>query len=85
MNETPLYTVSWKNIINGIFVAVLTGIALPISALVQSGQFDLFTLDWHGVLVIAVNGAIAGFVGYLAKHFFSNSQGQFAGVGPTGK
>ena len=77
-----MYSINVKNVVNGLIVAVLTGIVLPLSALVQSGQFNVFALDWHAVLILGVNGGIAGFVGYLVKHFFSDSQGSFAGIGP---
>lgn len=78
-NTSGLFTLDWKSIGRGIVVAIFTGIALPIAAIVQTPGFDITHVDVHSLLVLALNGAIVGFVGYIAKSFVSNSQGQVFG------
>lgn len=74
-----LFTLDWASVARGLVVAVFTGIALPIAAAVQTPGFDIATVSWHAVWSLALNGAVVGFVGYLAKSFLSNNQGQVFG------
>ncbi len=60
-------------------MAVLGGFALPILAAIQTPGFSLDIVNWHAVLVLALNGAIASFASYLVKNFFSDSEGKVFG------
>lgn len=75
-----MFTLNLKDVARGLVVAVLTGLALPILAVIQTPGFDFTMVDWNQIFVLAVNGGIAGLAGYLTKNFFSNSQNQFGGV-----
>lgn len=74
-----IFTLAWSDVAKGLVVAVLTGIALPIAAAVQTPGFSFATVNWHGVLVLALNGAITGGVAYIAKNFLSDNQGRVFG------
>lgn len=79
MNTSSMFTINVKDVVKGLVVAVLTGVALPVLAIFQTPGFDIATTNWHAVLVLAENGALAGFAGYIIKNFFSNNQGQVLG------
>lgn len=79
MTTNGLFTLDWKSIIRGLVVAIFTGIALPISEAVQTPGFNIATVNWNGVWVLALNGAIVGFVGYVVKNFISDNQGHVLG------
>ena len=57
-------------------MAVLAGFALPIAAAFQTPGFDLFNANWGEIINLAINGAVIGFITYMTKNFFSNSQGE---------
>lgn len=78
-NTQGLFSLDWKSVGRGLVVAIFTGIALPIAAMVQTPGFDITQVNVHGFLILAANGAIVGFVGYIAKAFLSNNQGQVFG------
>lgn len=63
----------------GLVMAVIGGFVLPILAALQTPGFDIFVVNWHAVLNLAINGAIAGFASYMAKNLFSDSDGKFLG------
>jgi len=77
--NTDLFSINGKDVARGLVVAMLTGIALPTLAILQTPGFDVMAADWHQVLVVALNGAVAGFVSYLVKNFLSDSQGKVLG------
>lgn len=80
---TKLYSLDLKDVSKALVMAVLTGAFLPVLAVFQTPGFNVATIDWHQLSILAINGAILGFVTYLTKNFFSNEQGQV--VTPLGK
>lgn len=78
-NTQGLYSLDWKSVGRGLIVAVFTGVALPIAAMVQTPGFSITQVNVHALLILALNGAIVGFVGYLVKNFLSNDQGAVFG------
>lgn len=64
----------------GVVMAVLSGILLPVSAAIQTPGFSIGTVNWQSVWILATNGALVGFVGYLLKNMATNSEGKIAGV-----
>lgn len=74
-----IFTLGWNDVTKGLITAVLVGAFLPLSAAIQTPNFNIATANWHQVLVLAVNGAIVGFVGYLAKNLLTDSNGKFLG------
>lgn len=66
--------------IRGLVVAVFSGIALPILAMLQTPGFDFSTVNWDAVLILAVNGGIAGLAAYLSKNLLTADNGKVAGV-----
>lgn len=77
---SKMFTLNFGDVGKALVMAVLTGLALPVLAVVQTPGFDVFTTDWSVLLNLAINGAILGASSYLVKQFFSDKEGKFAGV-----
>lgn len=77
--NSDLFKIDLSDVAKGAVTAVLSGLALPILAIVQTPGFNIFTADWNQIWILAVNGAVAGFVAYIVKNFFSDSQGRVLG------
>lgn len=75
-----LFKLNLSDVQKAIVMAVLTGAALPIIAAVQTPGFSVTTVSWQAVGVLAINGAIIGFVSYLVKNFFSTNNGAVLGA-----
>ena len=77
--NSQLFSLNLNDFQKGLVVAVLSGLALPILAALRTPGFDVLHADWHQILVVGLNGAVAGLVAYLAKNFLSDSQGKVLG------
>lgn len=85
----PVYTDMTQNgylrlnsgdFLRGLAMAILSGILLPLSAAIQTPGFSIATVNWHAVVVLAINGAIIGFVGYIIKNLATNDEGKVLGA-----
>jgi|CXWL01.1.fsa_nt_gi hypothetical protein len=74
--SSGIFRLNLSDVQKGLVMAVLAGFALPIAAAFQTPGFDLFNANWGEILNLAINGAVIGFVTYMTKNFFSNSQGE---------
>lgn len=74
-----LFNLNIRDVMRGLVMAALAGAALPLLAAVQTPGFNILAVDWHMVIVLAVNGAIVGFVSYIVKRFFSDTEGKVFG------
>lgn len=83
MNNSLFLKLNSADFRKGLITAVFVGVALPVLALLQSAiqdpAFSIFALNWHQIFVIAVNGAVSGFFGYLSKNLLTDSNGDFLG------
>ena len=79
MNTSTMFNLNESDVIKGLVMAVITGVLLPVSAIIQTPGFSISTANWHVILTLAGNGAIVGFISYLTKNFVSNGQGQVLG------
>lgn len=77
--NTKLFSIDGKDVAKALVMAVLSGALLPVLAAVQTPGFDFATVDWSGLLNLAMNGAVLGFVSYITKNFFSDSDGKVLG------
>ena len=77
--NSQLFKIDWSDVKKGIITALFTGVALPVSAIIQSPGFDFLKADWHAIGIVALNGAIAGFVGYIFKNFLTDQNGRVFG------
>ena len=66
---------NWKNIVNGLVVAVGGAVVGTIGNTISTGGFDIFTYDWSGIGKIAITAGLA----YLIKKFFSTEDGKTFG------
>lgn len=78
-NTSGMFRLNVQDFIRAAVVAVLAGVILPIEVIFQSPGFNIFAANWHQIGTIAITGAVGGFLSYLVKNFFSNSQGQVLG------
>lgn len=75
-----IFSLDWRDFAKGAVVAAFTGAFLPIAAAIQTQDFSIATVNWDQIWILAVNGAIIGFFGYLSKNFLTDGQGKFGGV-----
>lgn len=57
----------------GLVMAVLGAVWLPILAIVQTPNFDVFTTNWSAVIVLGINGAIVAAVTYVNMRVFQST------------
>lgn len=79
MNTSKFANLSLDDIKRGLITAVLSGLTLPLLAVFQTPGFDVFAADWHAISVLAVNGAVAGFMAYISKNFLTAENGLLFG------
>jgi hypothetical protein len=73
MNFSDLFSLNWNDAKKGLVMAVLTPVVGQVYQVLTTGSF---VFDWNKLLSLA----IAGFVGYLTKNFFSTPNGAVLGV-----
>jgi len=78
--NNPMFSINGKDFAKGLLIAVLSGVLLPVSAMIQTPGFDLATVNWSAVLSLAMNGAVVGFISYMMKNFLSTEDGKFLGT-----
>ena len=67
MNQSNLFSLNTRDLLNGLVMAVLTPAIYLIEQTVKLGTL---TFDWQAIGVAAVAGA----VGYLVKNFFTGKK-----------
>jgi hypothetical protein len=77
--DSNIFQLNTKDFINGLVMAVIGGVALPLLAALQTPDFNIFTADWHSIGILALNGAVAAAGSYLLKKFVSTSDGKVFG------
>jgi len=73
---TDIFTVGWRDFLDGAITAVLAGIVTHLSPLVTSADFTWTSLDWNTLSGVVVTT----FLAYLSTKFLSNKEGKFGGV-----
>ena len=71
--NSPLFKLYSNDYVKGFVLAIIGGVITFLYSSIQSGGLNF---DWNEIIKIAV---ISG-IGYLAKNFFSNKDGQVLGV-----
>jgi hypothetical protein len=79
METSRFFNLNWGDFGRGVIVAVLTGFALPVLAVLQTPEFSFATANWNAILTIAINGGLAAFAGYITKNLFTAENGKFMG------
>lgn len=79
---SDLFTLDFKDFLNGLFMAVLGNIVFYLIAifsdlyqLVMNGEHFEIVINWKAIMVIA----IFSFLTYISKRLFSNSNGIILG------
>ncbi len=75
-----MFNLNWDDVKRGLITAVLAGFTLPILAVLQAPDFDVFTANWAVIFNLAVNGAVSGLIAYLSKNLLTDEKGKFGGV-----
>lgn len=74
-----LFTLNKSDYVKGLITAVFASAFMTLSGIINQAGFDLFSADWGMILNDVLKVAVATFVGYIGKNFFSDSQGEFLG------
>ena len=77
--KSPLFRLQLSDLQKAFIMSVIAGAMLPVAAILQTPGFSVATANWKGIIILALNGAVVGFVSYLVKNFFTDSTGKFAG------
>lgn len=77
--NSKLFNLDTKDLAKGLAMAVISGVALPIAAMIQTPGFDIAMVNWGALGTLALNGAIVGFVSYLTKNLLSDEEGRVLG------
>ena len=80
-----IFTLVKGDFIKGLITAVLASVFITLYGAIRTAGFDFFTADWAMIGHDVFNVALSAFVGYMAKNFLTNNQGQVAGVIDTQK
>lgn len=80
MEKTSFFTISGKDAINAAVNAVVAGVVIGLAGVVTKEGFDVFTVQWSGVLHQMINWAFAAFVGSLGKSLLTTKQGNVLGM-----
>lgn len=75
-----IFTLTRRDIVKGLVVAVIGAVVTPLVIAVQAPDFSVFDFNWSQYLVLAANGAFVTIVSYLSKNFLTDNSGKVAGV-----
>lgn len=64
MQQSPLYTINWRDISRGLIIAIATPVAVAMQRLLDAGKMDF---SWKALLMIGIGGGLS----YLVKNFFT--------------
>lgn len=83
MENSNLWKLNWKDLLNGLITAVLGSVIFYMLAIftsiyekVMSGTPFSLGIDWRSIMVVAIFSALT----YLSKRFVSNSSGTTLGI-----
>lgn len=79
-----LHSVKLNDFTKGAITAIFGAVFMALYSVVNQAGFDIFTVDYNVVLQMTINGAIAAFMGYLSKNFFTDANNQ-VDLGSLGK
>lgn len=79
MNNSGMFKLNSGDLFRGVIVAFLGGAILPILAILQTPGFDVTHASWSQVLVLALNGGLASFSGYITKNLLTAENGKVLG------
>ena len=78
--NSGLFKININDLARAVINAVVAAGILGLGSLVSQPNFDLFTLDWSGVLHTAINAAFIALIGSLGATLGTTKDGKFFGV-----
>ncbi len=78
--KSPLFTLDWRDMINGLLVAFIAAVLTGIIDILQKGA----VFDWPAIKVVLIAGLIAA-LSYLLKSMATNSRNQLFTKEPGGR
>lgn len=73
--ESKLFRINIKDVGRGVLVACLSAVFLKLATALNAPGFSFAEYDWSGLLQVA----LASGMGFIAKEFFTDSQGTILG------
>lgn len=73
--EKAMYSLRARDFAKGILVAIGAAVFASLAAWLNTPGFEFGAFDWGELLRVALSAVVA----YLAKNYFSDSQGRFLG------
>lgn len=67
LKRSKKYKINLRDILKGLFIAVLTPVLFTIQQSLDAGEINL---NWKGIAIAAVSGGVA----YLIKNFFEDNK-----------
>ncbi len=71
MSKNPLFSVTLRDALKGVMLAVVSTVLIMLYGLVQNPDFTFSSVNWYEVLRIAM----ASGLGYIVTNFFSSGSG----------
>lgn len=78
--NSHLFSLGKSDLVKGVITAVLASVFMTLSGVFSQAGFDVFSADWGAIVNDVLKVAMATFVGYIGKNFFSDSEGDFLGM-----
>lgn len=78
--NSHLFSLGKNDFVKGVITAVLASVFMTLSGVFNQAGFDVFSADWAAIVNDVLKVAMATFVGYIGKNFFSDSDGDFLGM-----
>lgn len=76
--NSEMFHLNLNDFAKGAVTAVISAVVMSLAGIMSNG-FDVFNADWHAILNLAINSAIAAFLGYMGKNLLSDSDGRVLG------
>lgn len=78
--NSHLFSLGKSDLVKGVITAVLASVFMTLSGVFSQAGFDVFSADWGAIVNDVLKVAMATFVGYIGKNFFSDANGDFLGM-----
>lgn len=78
--NSSLFTLNFKDIGKSLVTAFFSGVIVSIAGVASTTGFDVLAAPWTNIFHTALAAGVATMLAYLAKNYFSTSDGKFMGM-----